>query len=187
MTRNWYAVYTQPQKEKKVALALLKKGIENFCPIIKTNNAKLNIKKDYYQPLFNCYVFVFVQDNEVELLKKVPGILNVIYWKSKPAIINEMEIDILKQLTANYSCIKLEKTIVDMNGSVRLIGEPAVAYKENSVSLKYQSLKINLPTLGYNMIAERTKPLEEFIFQESKTQDNFLDFFPKKFNSLFFN
>ncbi len=187
MSRNWYAVYTQPQKEKKVALALLKKGIENFCPIVKTNSARVNIKKDFYQPLFNCYVFVFVHENEVELLKKFPGIVNVIYWKSKPAIINEMEIDILKQLTANYSCIKLEKTMVDMNGSVRLIGEPAVAYKENSVSLKYQSLKINLPTLGYNMIAERTKPLEEFIFQESKTQDNFLDFFPKKLNSLFFN
>ena len=168
MTHNWYAVYTQPQKEEKVALALLKKGIENFCPIVKTNNARLNIKKDVYQPLFNCYVFVFVQENELELLKKVSGILNIIHWKSKPAIINEMEIDILKQLTANYSCIKLEKTAVDMSGSVRLIGEPAVAYKENSVSLKYQSLKINLPTLGYNMVAERTKPLEEFIFSTVK-------------------
>ncbi len=168
MTPNWYAVYTQPQKEEKVALALLKKGIENFCPIVKTNNVKINIKKDVYQPLFSCYVFVFVQESELELLKKVSGILNIIHWKSKPAIINEMEIDILKQLTANYSCIKLEKTTVDMNGSVRLVGEPAVAYKENSVSLKYQSLKINLPTLGYNMVAERTKPLEEFIFSTVK-------------------
>ena len=55
------------------------------------------------------------------------------------------------------------------------------------LTLKYQSLKINLPTLGYNMMAERTKPLEEFIFQETKAQENFLNFFPKKFNSLFFN
>ena len=168
MTHNWYAVYTQPQKEEKVASALLKKGIENFCPIVKTNNSRQNIKKDVYQPLFSCYVFVFVQEKELELLKKVSGILNIIHWKSKPAIINEMEIDILKQLTANYSCIKLEKTTVDVSGSVRLIGEPAVAYKENSVSLKYQSLKINLPTLGYNMVAERTKPLEEFIFSTVK-------------------
>lgn len=177
MTRNWYAVYTQPQKEEKVTSALLRKGIESFCPIVKTNTAKLNIKKDFFQPLFSCYVFVFVQENELESLKKVPGILNIIHWKSKPAIINEMEIDILKQLTANYSCIKLEKTIVDINGSVRLIGEPAVAYKENSVSLKYQSLKINLPTLGYNMVAERTKPLEEFIFSKVKN--------PRKFSRLF--
>ncbi len=177
MAHNWYAVYTQPQKEEKVALALSKKGIENFCPIVKTNNAKINIKKDFFQPLFTCYVFVFVQENELELLKKISGILNIIHWKSKPALINEMEIDILKQLTANYSCIKLEKTTVDVNGSVRLIGEPAVAYKENSVSLKYQSLKINLPTLGYNMIAERTKPLEEFIFSTVKN--------PIKFSRLF--
>lgn len=177
MTRNWYAVYTQPQKEEKVASVLLKKGIENFCPIVKKNTARLNIKKDFFQPLFSCYVFVFVQENELEALKKIAGILNIIHWKSKPAIINEMEIDILKQLTANYSCIKLEKTIVDVTGSVRLIGEPAVAYKENSVSLKYQSLKINLPSLGYNMIAERTKPLEEFIFSNVKN--------PIKFSRLF--
>ncbi|MBL0356561.1 MAG: hypothetical protein IPP72_06535 [Chitinophagaceae bacterium] len=34
MTRNWYAVYTRPYKEKKVASILSRKGIENYCPVI---------------------------------------------------------------------------------------------------------------------------------------------------------
>lgn len=186
MIRHWYAVYTQPQKERKVAFVLTKRGIENFLPIIKVDS-KLNIKKDQFHPLLISYVFVYIEETGVESLKKIPGVANIIYWKKSPAIINDKEIDILKQLTANYTTIKLEKTIVDMNKMASLIGEPVVGYKENSITLKYQSLKINLPSLGYNMIAERCKPTDDFIYQDKKEHQTLLNFFPKSFNALFFN
>jgi transcription antitermination factor NusG len=187
MTRHWYAVYTRPQKEKKVSALLTKKGIENFCPIVKTSDLKSAIKREEFQPLFNSYVFVNLQESELLTIKNIPGVVSIIYWKSKPAVINDKEIEILKQLTATYSTIKLEKTAVDMDGVAKLIGEPLVAYKENSVSLKYQSLKINLPTLGYNMIAERSKPTEEGVYQQSLSrQSSLLSFLPKRLNALLF-
>ena len=187
MSRNWYAVYTRPQKEKRVSALLTKKGIENFCPVVQNPDIKSTVKKEEFQPLFNAYVFVFMLESEVKSLLNLPGIVSIIYWKSKPAVINTQEIDILKQLTATYSTIKLEKTSVDMNGIANLVGEPLIAFKENSMSLKYQSIKINLPTLGYNMIAERTRPTEINNYPQSVSRiSNSLNFLPKKLNALLF-
>jgi len=187
MTRHWYAVYTRPLKERKVSAYLTKKGIENFCPIVKTNDSKSTVKKEEFQPLFDAYVFVYTLECEVISLLNLPGIKSIIYWKSKPAVINPQEIDILKQLTATYSSIKLEKTAVDMNGVATLVGEPLIAFKENSMSLKYQSIKINLPTLGYNMIAERSKTADISGYRQSIVRpSSLLSFLPKRLNSLLF-
>jgi transcription antitermination factor NusG len=187
MTRHWYAVYTRPLKERKVAALLTKKGIENFCPFVQTNDPKSTVKKEEFQPLFNAYVFVFMHEYEVKSLLNLPGIVSIIYWKAKPAIINTQEIDILKQLTATYSSIKLEKTPVNMDGVANLVGEPLIAFKENSMSLKYQSVKINLPTLGYNMIAERSRPSEVNGYQQSTARSSsLLSFLPKRLNALLF-
>lgn len=188
MTQHWYALYTRPQKERKVALALSKKGIENFCPIISTTDSKFNGKKDGFEPLLNSYVFVYMFESELHKLTSIPGVSSIVYYKSSPAVINSKELDIMKQLTATYSSIKLEKTAVDLNGTVRLVGEPVVAYGENSVSLRHQSLKIYFPSLGFTMTAERSRPKEDLIFKQSREQQSgsLLSFFPKRLNTFFF-
>lgn len=184
MIRNWYAVYTRPQKERKVAAQLTKKGIENYCPVIHTINTKGNDKKLIFEPLFNSYVFVFANDQDFALIKSVPDVINVIYWKSKPAVINHAEIEAVKHLTSNYTNIRLEKSVVNQDAPVQRIEEPLIAFNENSVSVKYKSVKINLPSLGYTMIAERAnQPKEKVVYEEAGK----LGFFPKTFNSLFFN
>lgn len=186
MTQHWYAVYTRPQKERKVVLALTKKGIENFCPVINLADSRLNTRKDEFEPLLNSYVFVYMHESELYKLQSVPGVSSILYYKSKPAVISDKEIDIMKQLTATYSSIKVEKTAVDMNGSVRLIGEPVVAYGENSVSLRHQSIKIYFPTLGLTVTAERSKPKDQIFFKPREQQTGLLSFFPKRLNTFFF-
>jgi len=187
MTQHWYAVYTRPQKEKKVVLALTKKGIESFCPIVNITDSRLSTKKDGSEPLLNSYVFVYMAESELYKIKAIQGVSSIVYYKSKPAVINDKEIDIMKQLTATYSSIKLEKTAVDMNGTVRLVGDPVVAYGENSVSLRHQSLKIYFPSLGFTMTAERSKPKEDIIYKQNREQQSgLLSFFPKRLNTFFF-
>ncbi len=183
MTHNWYAVYTKPLKERKVSSMLNKKGIESYCPVISSWATKSNNRKPVFETLFNSYVFVYVAESVVASLRFIPGVINVIYWKAKPAIINKEEIDIVKQLTANYSNIRLEKSFVDVGGTVKVIDEPAIAYNENTVSVKYNTVKVNLPSLGFTMIAERMKKKEELVFEERNT----LTSFPQKLNALLFN
>ena len=37
--KKWYAVYTRPRWEKKVAEILTRRKIENYCPINKVSEA----------------------------------------------------------------------------------------------------------------------------------------------------
>jgi transcription antitermination factor NusG len=183
MASNWYAVYTQSHKERKVSSLLTKKGIENFCPVTCSAESKSNSRKPVFEALFNSYVFVYITEAEVSSLRLIPGVINVIYWKSKPAVINKEEIDLVKQLTTNYSNIRLEKSFVDVSSVIKIIDEPQIAFNENTVSVKYNRVKVNLPSLGFIMIAERMKKKEEAVYQ----QPGLFSSFPQKINALFFN
>jgi transcription antitermination factor NusG len=183
MILNWYAVYTRPNKEKRVTSFLGKKGIECFCPLISADLNKSLNKKLLTQPLFNSFVFVQISEAEIPMLKTVPSIINLIYWRSKPAVISDREIDVIKKLTANYSNIRLEKSMVDINAAITILDEPTIAYNENTVSVKYNSIKVNLPSLGYTMIAERIKEKSKSVYRET----SLLASFPRRINAFFFN
>lgn len=183
MTRNWYAVYTRPHKEKKVTYLLEKKGIESFCPVITTTIKKVGEKKQAQLPLFGSIVFVHVLETEINSLVSTPWVVTIAYWKSKPAIISDSEIDIVRKVTDMYADIKLEKTFVEMGSVAKVIDSPSMEYNENTVSVKYKSVKVNLPSLGFTIIAERVKQKSEVIYPQA----GLFTSFPKRINAFFFN
>ncbi|MGH2648734.1 MAG: UpxY family transcription antiterminator, partial [Ginsengibacter sp.] len=76
MSQNWYAVYTKPQWEKKVASILKRKKFKSYCPLI----AKPGTRKNVLQPLFPSYVFVQANAEEISSIKQVQGVINFVYW-----------------------------------------------------------------------------------------------------------
>ncbi len=96
---NWYAIYTKPRSEKKVAERLSDSGIEVFCPLIKTLQQWSDRKKKVQLPMFPGYVFVCVTDLERTQVLMDHGVLNYVYWLGKPAIIRENEIDAIRKIT----------------------------------------------------------------------------------------
>ena len=183
MLRNWYAVYTKPQKEKIVLSAFAKKGFESFCPVINTVNGKSNNKRSISEPLFVSHVFVYLNESEISSVKLIPGVVSIFYWKSKPAIIKTEEIDAIRFFAANCSNIKLIKSGVNINQAIRTKDEPFFSYHENNVAVKYQTIKVCLPSLGYTIVAERNTSKEKPILEEQ----GLFRTFPKKINSFFFN
>jgi len=183
MNRNWYAVYTLPRREKKVAALLTKKGIKNYLPVNKIVDLNATNKKICKEALFSSYVFVYITESEIGAVKKIPGTLNFLYWLAKPAVINREEIEAVKQLTSGYYNIKLEKSIINLNDPIRIIDEPLISFNDNSASVRFQTLRIVLPSLGYTMIAERDKVNEEV----SQKELFFADFLPRRIHSFFSN
>ena len=183
MTRNWYAVYTRPERGKKIASSLTRKGIRNYFPesYIVSDNA--NKRKSYKEALFCSHVFVYISEIEMEFVKNIPGVVNFLYWHKKPSIINAEEIEAIKQLTSFYFNIRLEKSPVNLMDAVRVIDEPVITFKENSASIRFQTLKIVLPSLGFTMIAERNK-VNELILQQELAQAGFNT---KRENSFYSN
>lgn len=183
MKRHWYAVYTLPQRERKVISLLTRKGIKNYFPVNKIVSHNPNNRKPGNEALFNSHVFVYINEAEIATVKKIPGTLNFLYWLSKPAIIKWEEIEAVKQLTSAYHNIRVEKSAVNIKDTVRVIDEPFISFNGNSASVKFQTLQIVLPSIGYTIIAERDKANQAEIHKEF----TFTDFLPKKLNSFFSN
>lgn len=183
MNRNWFAVYTKPERAKKVASILNRKGIKNYLPENNIIGVNAKNKKASKEPLFCSYLFVYINECEISLLQGISGIVNMVYWLAKPVVISNGEIEAIKQLTSFYHNIRLEKTPVNMNDSVRIIDEPVISFKENSASIKFQTLKIVLPSLGYVMIAERDK-VNELVLKQDTVQ---VGSFPGKLTAFFSN
>src|SRR6185295_4409213 len=108
-SKKWYTVYTRAGWEKRVAENLTRRKIENYYPLTKLVRQCDNSKKIVHEPLFNTYVFVRISENEILLLRQIVGVINLVYWLGKPAIIHDKEIEIIKRVLNEYRNIKLEK------------------------------------------------------------------------------
>lgn len=154
MQKNWYLVYTKPKSEKKVAGFLTKRKIENFCPQNRTQVKQIRKSKLVDQPLFSSYVFVYVGEDKIPYIRNIENVLNLVYWKGQPAIINNEEITIIKDFINDHYDIKLEKTRVDEQDSAKIVDRPGYTIDGNLLTLKNKSIKVNLPSIGYTLVAE---------------------------------
>jgi len=164
--KKWYAVYTKPRWEKKVAALLTKKNIENYCPLNKVRKQWTDRKKLVFEPLFTSYVFVKVSIKEHGQLLKTDGVYNIVYWLGKAAVIREDEIEVIKQFLSEHEYVLLERTKVNLNDTVRIINGPLMLREGSIIEIKNKTVKLLLPSLGYNMIAELSKTNLEKISPE---------------------
>ncbi len=154
MQQNWYAVYTKPQCEREVSLSLAKKGIENFYPLNYKKSQSLFRRKILHEPVFKSYVFVKTTYSEITMLsKKINGILSVLYWKDKPATINEDEIIAIKEFTNNHHGIRLENLQVNLIIDENLMESISYFMDKKVLKIKNSAFRMNLPSLGFTMVA----------------------------------
>jgi len=158
MNRNWYAVYTKPQCEKKVAALLTKKKIENLCLLNRITTGAQYRRKMAYEPLFPTFVFVYISEPEMYEVRKTNDVINFVYWLGMPAVIKATEIENASHFSNLYYNIKLEKTAVNSGGIVRITKEPTLAMNEGLISVNTTKIRLTLPSIGFAMIAEIDKP-----------------------------
>ncbi|HEY5369708.1 MAG TPA: UpxY family transcription antiterminator [Hanamia sp.] len=154
MQKNWYIVYTKAKCEKKVAALLAKKKIKNFCPVHCRQINQFSRMKLVYEPLFSSYVFVYMQESKINVLKQLSNVVNLVYWKGQPAIIQNEEIEEIREFVAEHENIRLERSGVNVNSLASVVDRPSYAMDGNVVMIKNKFIKVNLPSLGYMMVAE---------------------------------
>jgi transcription antitermination factor NusG len=153
MADNWYAVYTKPRWEKKVAETLTQQQITNYCPLNRIVRQWSDRKKTVYEPLFTSYVFVYLPEKQLGALKKIDGILNLVCWLGKPAVIREEEIEIIRQFLNTHKNVHLEKAPIHLHDTVKITQGTFVNQQGIIVALQNNSIKVALPSLGYFMYA----------------------------------
>ena len=160
MERNWLIISTKQKQEKQVAEYLTRKGIQNFCPFVKVARKHGSKSIIENQPLFTSFVFVSVNEAEMQIVRKSPSFVNTVYWLSKPIIVKQEDINAIKMMAENYLNIRLEKIKVCINEKISQVEENITDYKNNVMSVTHKGLTVTLPSLGYKIIGNREKSNE---------------------------
>ncbi|MBS4039326.1 MAG: UpxY family transcription antiterminator [Flavobacteriales bacterium] len=150
----WYAIYTKPRSEKKVAVELRKKGWNVYCPMVQTIRQWSDRKKKVEVPLINSYIFVQVDENTKASNLLVTGTIKILMFEGKPAIISDNEIEILQNYSKGvFQHISIENYQI---GDKIIIPEGAFKNIEGIVhQTSSNKLTIILPSLGMKVILEK--------------------------------
>lgn len=100
--KQWYALYTRFRHEKQVEGQLRQKGIETYLPMRKILRKWSDRKKWIMEPLFKCYIFIYSDTEERFEAVHSHGAVRIISFGGKPAIVNEREINYIRNILSEF-------------------------------------------------------------------------------------
>lgn len=166
MDMKWYVVYTKPGSEQKVAETLSRKKFENYCPVNSIPKKYGDNRKVKETPLIKGFVFVKVTELQHKELKKINGVVNLVYWLGKPVSVTNVEIRTIKLFLNDYSNISIEKTEIKNNDRINTQGNYISDHEGPLVTIKNRQAYVVLPSLGYMLTAEVATPNVRVISSE---------------------
>jgi len=113
MDIRWYLLYCKAGSEKKVCDTLTKKKIENYFPLNRVT--KVYNYRVREQALFATYVFTQASEIDLNDIKRIPGVINLVHWLGEPVTINSFEINSIKNFLRNNMNVTVEKVMVRNN------------------------------------------------------------------------
>jgi transcription antitermination factor NusG len=147
---NWYALYTSPRAEKRVKDKLEQNGVECYLPLHRSPRVWSDRVKMVDMPLFNSYIFVKCNVIEIFRMYKVHGVVRIVFYNGKPAVIRQKEIDAIKifleETTGKRLCTGDEVEI--LTGSMKNISGKIVRIKKKYLILHIKHL---MATVCVNM------------------------------------
>lgn len=98
LPRPWYAIFTQPRHEKKVAQHLCYREVESYLPTLSSFRAWKNRQKIRLElPLFPGYVFARVSPSERTRVLGTPGVVSIVEGMKRWGEIPENYIEVLRK------------------------------------------------------------------------------------------
>jgi transcription antitermination factor NusG len=96
--RDWFAIYTSPRHEKRVAAHLAARAVDCFLPLYRTvRHWKNGCRVSLALPLLPGYVFVHIFRPERIQVLQVPGIVSIVGSRPGPIAIPTSDIELLRE------------------------------------------------------------------------------------------
>lgn len=145
---------------------LTRKKIENYCPVNSGTENYRDNRKDKTTPLFKGYVFVKTSELHHEELKKINGVVNLVYWLGQPVSVRNVEIKAIMLFLKEHTNITVEKTEIKNNDGINTIDGSIIAQESPLITIKNKKAYVVLPSIGYIMTAEVEAPNVRVISSE---------------------
>jgi transcription antitermination factor NusG len=109
--KNWYVLQTKPRNEKVVLSQIEQKNIEVYVPFTEKIRIWSDRKKKIQVPLFSGYVFIHANEEErVRAVSNTIGAIRYIFFQSRPAVVSDREIELIKNSLLEPEKISIEET-----------------------------------------------------------------------------
>jgi transcription antitermination factor NusG len=93
---NWYALYTCPRHEKRVAQQIERRSFSCFLPLYRSVRRWKDRRKELELALFPGYVFVRMRlENRLQVLQ-LPGVVRLVSFNGQPAALPAEQIEALQ-------------------------------------------------------------------------------------------
>lgn len=149
MQLKWYVLVTRPNWEKRVAEGLSRSEITNYYPEI-TRIERNNVK--VIEPLFTSKIFIKISLRQQYLLNGIPGIVKFAYWLGRPAIVQEEEINTLKEFLHKNPSVTTKRIPVNFHDRRKLMKDLNKTKKPTAPKENKKSPRVIIPCLGYILI-----------------------------------
>jgi transcription antitermination factor NusG len=142
--------------EKKVALRLQEAGIVCYCPVTKRKKQWSDRKKIVEEVLFRSYVFVDINlVKQGEVVRKTFGVVNFVYWLSKPAMIQDEEILAIKRFLSDHVEVNFVGSSVQVGDFITIDTGPLKGKTAEVVGLKNKNeVRLRIESLGFELVAK---------------------------------
>jgi transcription antitermination factor NusG len=157
MSLKWYAVYTRPRWEKKVANLLTQKNIECYCPLNKVRKQWSDRVKLVEEPLFKSYVFVRVTDEGRTPVRMTDGVVNFVYWNGKPGVVKDREVQAIRRFLDEHEGVEAIKVELQPNEKVVVTAGPFMDQEGKIIDIKNKTARVLIESLGYILVAQIDK------------------------------
>lgn len=124
MNRRWYAIYTRPRWEKKLADGLEEQQIEHYLPLVKTLKRWSDRKKWVQEPLFKSYLFVHVGKEEYLPAIQTPGAVKYVKFENKAVAIPPLQIEAIRTFIESGEELLPDSAEIKIGDRVRIIRGP---------------------------------------------------------------
>jgi transcription antitermination factor NusG len=153
---HWFALYTKPRNEKKVAEALQKIGITAYCPLVTRIKQWSDRKKKVTEPLLPSYVFVQLEEQQRKEVFQVNGVVQYVFWLGKPAIVKDHEIEALQsQLSHPDPVLEVVMTAWQPNAAVQIPDGPFKGQEAIVQNISPTKEKLLIQSLNLYVTLER--------------------------------
>ncbi len=130
----WYAIYTRPKSEKKVALYLAERNIEAYLPVHRVKKKWSDRWKWVEEPLFKSYLFVSIDETEYYEVLNTLGVVRFITFNGKAASIRQDTIDFLKRLLDTDYEMEAVSSSLHVGDRIQIERGPLIGLKGTLVS-----------------------------------------------------
>lgn len=170
---RWYAIYTRPSHEAKVAKHFDLRGIEGYLPQYQVvHRWKNRCTKKLSLPLFPGYVFAHIASTERIRVLEVPGVVLVVGVAGRPAPLPDADIDALRvglhqRKAEPHPFVKVGERVRVRRGS--LAGMEGVVVRSKSVLRVVISLDLIMRSVAVEVDWDELEPIAASRLCESRT------------------